>query len=24
MDMIFKGIQWAGGRWGLKGCDQEG
>jgi cytochrome c len=24
MDMIFKGIQWAGGRWDLKGCDQEG
>src|ERR671919_1920612 len=24
MSMIFKGIQWAGGRWGLKGCDQEG
>jgi hypothetical protein len=24
MGMIFKGIQWAGGRWGLKGCDQEG
>jgi cytochrome c len=24
MDMIIKGIHWAGGRWGLKGCDQEG
>lgn len=24
MDMIYKGIVWAGGRWGLKGCDQEG
>jgi type 1 glutamine amidotransferase len=24
MDMIYKGIIWAGGRWGLKGCDQEG
>jgi cytochrome c len=24
MDMIGKGISWAGGRWGLKGCEQEG
>jgi cytochrome c len=24
LDMIFKGIQWAGGRWALKGCNQEG
>ena len=24
MDMIVKGINWAGGRWDLKGCDQEG
>ena len=24
MDMIFKGIVWAGGRWDLKGCDREG
>mgnify|MGYP003542935467 CR=1 FL=1 len=24
MDMIFKGIQWGGGRWDLKGCEQEG
>ena len=24
MDMIGKGISWAGGRWDLKGCDSEG
>jgi hypothetical protein len=24
MDMIGKGISWAGGRWDLKGCDMEG
>jgi len=24
MDMIGKGISWSGGRWALKGCDQEG
>jgi cytochrome c len=24
MDMIGKGISWAGGRWDLKRCDQEG
>jgi hypothetical protein len=24
MDMIGKGISWAGGRWDLKGCDREG
>jgi hypothetical protein len=24
MSMIVQGIKWAAGKWGLRGCDEEG